>query len=252
MISPYAAGGVQHLTYTTAGVLRTIETILGMPPLTPYDAGARPLDAAFRARPDLRPFEALPAQTDTEAVNGAAAYRARDSARLDFTRADAAPDAVLNDILWHAVKGNVPPPGVGEFRPTRFAAGFVYGYGPSFSFAFSFGGGGRPWFYEHRPFHGRPWNGHANFGAAIASDGVRPRGEEHGSFAGQSRNAEPRFRMEPTGGQVPGERYARGAQSARGAGSERGTESARGGGAYAHEGADRSAGSAHGGGGHAR
>lgn len=116
LISPYAAGGVQHLTFTTAGVLRTIETILGLPPLTPYDAGARPLDAAFRARPDLRPFDALPAQTDTQALNAATAYRARDSARLDFSREDAAPDGLLNDILWHAVKGNVQTPSVGEFR----------------------------------------------------------------------------------------------------------------------------------------
>jgi YVTN family beta-propeller protein len=116
LISPYAAGGPQHQTYTTAGVLRTIETILGMTPLTPYDAGARPLDAAFRARPDLRPFEALPAQTDMQAANAATAYRAADSARLDFTREDAAPDGVLNDILWHAVKGRAPTPKVGEFR----------------------------------------------------------------------------------------------------------------------------------------
>jgi YVTN family beta-propeller protein len=116
LISPYAAGGVQHLTYTTAGVLCTIERILGMPPLTPYDAGARPLAAAFRARPDLRPFDALAATTDTEAVNAAAAYRAQDSARLDFSREDAAPDGVLNDILWHAVKGAAQVPKVGEFR----------------------------------------------------------------------------------------------------------------------------------------
>jgi hypothetical protein len=95
LISPYAAGGVQHLTFTTAGVLRTIETMLGMPPLTPFDA--------------------LAAQTDTEAVNAASAYRARDSARLDFSREDAAPDGVLNDILWHAVKGAAPTPAVGEF-----------------------------------------------------------------------------------------------------------------------------------------
>jgi YVTN family beta-propeller protein len=119
LISPYAAGGVQHLTFTTAGVLRTIETILGMPPLTPYDAGARRLDAAFRARPDLRPFDALAAETDTQAVNAASAYRARDSARLDFWHADAVPDGVLNDILWHAVKGNAPAPAAGELREPR-------------------------------------------------------------------------------------------------------------------------------------
>ena len=116
LISPYAARGVHHLTYTTAGVLRTIELILGMPPLTPYDAGARPLDAAFTDTADLRAFDALPAHIDTEALNAKAAYRARDSARLDFSREDAAPDGELNDILWHAVKGNVPPPASGAFR----------------------------------------------------------------------------------------------------------------------------------------
>jgi YVTN family beta-propeller protein len=116
LISPYAAGGLQHATYTTASVLRTIETLLGMPPLTPYDAGARVLDAAFRAKPDLRPFEALPAQIDTEARNTAAAYRARDSARLDFSHADRTPEGELNDILWHAVKGSVHEPALGSFR----------------------------------------------------------------------------------------------------------------------------------------
>ncbi len=116
LISPYAAGGVQHRTYTTASVVRTIETILGMPPLTAYDAGARPLGDAFRAKPDLRPFDTLPERIDTEARNARTAYRARDSARLDFSREDAAPDGELNDILWHAVKGRAPVPAFGEFH----------------------------------------------------------------------------------------------------------------------------------------
>ncbi len=105
LISPYARGGVQHLTYTTASVLRTIETILGLPPLTPYDARARLLTAAFRTTPDLGTFEALPEAVDTDLRNAKTAYRAADSARLDFRREDAAPAAELNDILWHAVKG---------------------------------------------------------------------------------------------------------------------------------------------------
>ena len=51
LISPYAAGGVQHARYTQASVLRTMEVLLGLPPMTPYDAGAAPLTAAFRAAP---------------------------------------------------------------------------------------------------------------------------------------------------------------------------------------------------------
>lgn len=116
LISPYAAGGVQHAHYTQASVLRTMELLLGLPPLTTYDAGAAPLTAAFRAAPDLRPFDALPARTDLNAKNGANAYRAADSARMDFADADRVDDATLNDVLWHAVKGaRATPPPYGAF-----------------------------------------------------------------------------------------------------------------------------------------
>jgi len=117
LISPYTMGGVQHLNYTTSSVLRTIETILGMKAMTPYDAGARPLDAAFTNRPDLRPFSAVSARIDMQAKNVATAYRASDSAAFDFAREDQVPDDVLNDILWHAVKGvATKTPSYGAFR----------------------------------------------------------------------------------------------------------------------------------------
>jgi DNA-binding beta-propeller fold protein YncE len=112
LASPYARGGVQHARYTTAGVLHTIEIILGMEPMTTYDARAVPMYAAFTAKPDLRPYAAIAAQTDLNARNGAGAYRARRAARLDFDRADAVPDATMNDMLWHAVRGadaKLPP-----------------------------------------------------------------------------------------------------------------------------------------------
>jgi DNA-binding beta-propeller fold protein YncE len=115
LASPYARGGLQHEHYTTSSVLRTIELILGLPPMTPYDAGARPLFAAFTAAPDPRPFDARDAQIDVDARNGRSAYRAADSARLDFAHADAVPDAVLNDILWHATRGDAPLPRYGAF-----------------------------------------------------------------------------------------------------------------------------------------
>ena len=117
LISPYAGGGVQHGRYTQASVLRTIEILLGLPPMSAYDAGARPLTAAFRTKPDLRAFDALPARTDVNAKNPRYAYRAADSARLDFAHADHAGAGELNDILWHAVKGaHATPPPYGLFR----------------------------------------------------------------------------------------------------------------------------------------
>ena len=105
LASPYAAGGVQHATYTQTSVLRTMEILLGLPPMSAYDAGAVPLSAAFTATPNLAPFDAMPAQIDVRAKNGSTAYRAADSARLDFAGADRVDDATMNDILWHAVKG---------------------------------------------------------------------------------------------------------------------------------------------------
>jgi len=102
LMSAYAKGGVQHAHYSTAGVVRTIELILGLAPMSAYDAAANPLYAAFTTTPDLRPYDAIPAKVDLEARNGATAYRAADSAKMDFSHADAAPEADLNDILAHA------------------------------------------------------------------------------------------------------------------------------------------------------
>jgi DNA-binding beta-propeller fold protein YncE len=117
LASPYATGGLQHAMYTQASVLRTIEILLGLPPMSAYDAGAAPLTAAFAATPNAAPFDALPAQVDVKAKNGATAYRAADSARFDFAHADAVDEAALNDILWHAAKGpRATPPPYGVFH----------------------------------------------------------------------------------------------------------------------------------------
>jgi DNA-binding beta-propeller fold protein YncE len=116
LASPYARGGVQHEAYSQASVLRTIEIILGLPPMSTYDAGAPPLSAAFTDRPDMRPFDARPEMTDVHAKNAKTAYRAADSARFDLAEEDRVDDATFNDILWHAVKGaRATPPPYGAF-----------------------------------------------------------------------------------------------------------------------------------------
>jgi DNA-binding beta-propeller fold protein YncE len=120
LASPYAAGGVSHAHYTTASVLRTIEILLGLPPMTPYDAGAAPLSGAFRNTLDLRSFTALPLQVRVDERNSPLAYRAGDSAQMNFSIADNVPDGKMNDILWHAVKGlNATPPPYGAFDRNR-------------------------------------------------------------------------------------------------------------------------------------
>ena len=101
LASPYARGGVIHDHYATTSVLRTIEIILGMPPLSTYDAMAVPMYGAFDSTLRLLPYQAVPPQVDTTAKNPKTAYGAKVSAALDFSRPDAAPAGMLLDILAH-------------------------------------------------------------------------------------------------------------------------------------------------------
>ncbi|HEY6325211.1 MAG TPA: alkaline phosphatase family protein [Candidatus Cybelea sp.] len=102
LASPYARGGAIHERYSTVSVLRTIEALLGMQPLSNYDATAMPLYSAFGATPNLAPFDATPPQIDTNARNARTAYGAAISERLDFSRPDANPPGVLARLLAHA------------------------------------------------------------------------------------------------------------------------------------------------------
>src|SRR5260370_11263420 len=69
VISPYTKrGAVDSSMYSTSSMLRTMELILGLKPMSQFDAAARPMFNAFQATADLRPFQALPAQVDLDAV----------------------------------------------------------------------------------------------------------------------------------------------------------------------------------------
>ena len=101
VVSPYAKGGVHSEHYTTESILRTIELILGMKPLSTYDAMAVPLYAAFGTRADLRPYVAIAPQIDLSVQNKQTAYGARLSSTLDFSRPDATRPGVLRDVIAH-------------------------------------------------------------------------------------------------------------------------------------------------------
>jgi hypothetical protein len=118
-ISPYIKRGtVDSTLYTTSSMVRSIELLLGMPPLSQYDAAATPFYAAFGTTPDLTPFKGLPAQWDLNEMNSPKAYGARESAKMNFAEADEAPMHRLNEIIWKSVKGvNSPmPPPVHRYR----------------------------------------------------------------------------------------------------------------------------------------
>lgn len=102
VVSPYSRGGLQHHHYTQSGLVRTIELILGLAPMSTFDAGADPLYAAFTTRPNFAPFRALAETYDRDEINTKSAYGAALSARLDFSHEDAADPAILNDVIMHS------------------------------------------------------------------------------------------------------------------------------------------------------
>jgi hypothetical protein len=112
-IGPYVRRkAVDSSLYTTISMFRTIEQILGLPPLNQYDLGADPMFGVFTATPDFKPYTALPNQTPLDEMNpGVAGLRglqrqlAIASTQMDFTEPDAAPEDLLNRVIWHSVKG---------------------------------------------------------------------------------------------------------------------------------------------------
>ncbi|MBM4155454.1 MAG: YncE family protein [Lentisphaerae bacterium] len=118
---PHVRRGVVDSTmYSTCSMLRTMELILGMEPMTQFDAAAAPMFACFQAAPDPRPYEAVPANVDLDERNGALAWGAEESRRMDFTAEDAADDLRLNEVIWRSVKG------AGSPMPAPVRAGFVF------------------------------------------------------------------------------------------------------------------------------
>jgi len=111
VISPYAKRGVVDSTlYTTASMVRTIELILGLPPLTQYDAAATPMFNAFQREAVLTPYAVLPAQVDLMEKNTKGSVFWQESSKMDFTAFDRAPEDELNRILWVVAKGDEPYP----------------------------------------------------------------------------------------------------------------------------------------------
>jgi len=107
--SPYARRGVVDSTfYTTSSVVRSIGLILGLPPLSQYDAAATPLWNAFSRRPDATPFTHLPHIWPLDELNPHA-FRSRIPAR-DLTGADEADEAELNWEIWTSIHPESPPP----------------------------------------------------------------------------------------------------------------------------------------------
>jgi len=91
-------GFVDHTMYSTSSVLRTIGLILGMSPMTQYDAAATPMWRSFTNKANLGTFKVRPCQIDLNEKNVVKNKYSALSAKLDFSREDLAPDQVLNEL----------------------------------------------------------------------------------------------------------------------------------------------------------
>jgi YVTN family beta-propeller protein len=104
--SPYTKRRyVDSTMYTTSGMLRTMELIVGLPPMSQYDAAATPMYNSFTNQADLAPFKHLEARVDLAEKNPENAPGSQRSAQLDFSKEDAAPDIEFNEIIWKSVRG---------------------------------------------------------------------------------------------------------------------------------------------------
>jgi YVTN family beta-propeller protein len=115
-ISPYTKRGeVISTHYNQNSILRTIQLILGLPPMSKFDLIAMPLDNCFVNEPDFKPYEALPNNIPLDEMNprlsslsGKQLHWAKKSMELKLSKNDDlkyAEEIILNKILWHSVKG---------------------------------------------------------------------------------------------------------------------------------------------------
>ncbi|MBT2700750.1 bifunctional YncE family protein/alkaline phosphatase family protein [Bacillus sp. ISL-40] len=112
VISPYTqTGRVDSTMYDTTSMLRTMEMILGMKPMTQFDASAVPMVNSFTQKPNFSPFKVEEPTYPLDRKNGETAPMAQESKKLDFSGVDHADSEKLNKILWKATKGDKPYPG---------------------------------------------------------------------------------------------------------------------------------------------
>jgi YVTN family beta-propeller protein len=121
----YVAGGfvkqgfVDHTPYSTSSMVRTIGLILGLPPMSQYDAAATPMWKCFSETANHPVFKAHPSNVDLRDKTRLVSKWSRKSEKMDFSGEDRAPAADLNEVLWVSVYGE------SSKRPVPVHAAFV-------------------------------------------------------------------------------------------------------------------------------
>jgi len=116
VISSYVKRRIVDSTmYNTTSMLRTMELLLGLKPMTQFDAASRIMTACFQNRPDPAPYKAENPRISLTDRNPPNAPGAAASNRMNFDDADQIDDDELNDILWRAIRKDPPPPPVRSY-----------------------------------------------------------------------------------------------------------------------------------------
>lgn len=122
-VGPHVKRGfVDSTMYSTTSMLRTMELILGLKPMSQFDAAALPMFNSFQTRQDLRPYKAVPVPVNLNEKNLKVAWGSKLSEQMDFTKEDAADDLLLNEIVWRSIRGPnhpMPPPTRAAFVVNR-------------------------------------------------------------------------------------------------------------------------------------
>jgi DNA-binding beta-propeller fold protein YncE len=110
VISPYTKRKVVDSTpYTTSSMLRTMELILGLQPMSQFDAAARPMYLSFQEKADFSAYKPVTPEVDRTETNKETAWGAKLSETFDLAKEDAADDLLLNEVIWRSVKGPDAP-----------------------------------------------------------------------------------------------------------------------------------------------
>ena len=116
-ISPYIRrGAIDSTFYSQVSMVKTIEMILGLPPMSIFDMIANDMRSSFQSTPDLTPYDAVePRQSIYEsnppasALTGQAKADALASAAMNWLEPDDVPTGHLNAILWRNATGTDYP-----------------------------------------------------------------------------------------------------------------------------------------------
>lgn len=118
VVSPYTKRGkVISTNYNQTGMVRSIELMLGLPPMNQLDSSAIPMTECFMVQPDPTPYTAVPNRIPLDQINPQVSeiqdprqrYWAQKSIEIPLDDVDEAPEDVFNRILWHDAKGYETP-----------------------------------------------------------------------------------------------------------------------------------------------